>query len=153
MGHFGNCLDGLSKRTSKRSCEKASRRLRTLIAKARRWGLTTEEVAELPAIKKLVPTRITSSSARWTTLAMIALVLGGGMVLAYICAPCITRNRTWSWYGLDGARNSLEEHCRKQVINYFNLLLTIKYFLNENCLMKKVWYYDIRISKKRNNNR
>ncbi|TGZ49983.1 Uncharacterized protein DBV15_11607 [Temnothorax longispinosus] len=93
MGHFGNCLDGLSKRTSKRSCEKASRRLRSLIAKARRWGLTTKEVAELPAMKKLVPTRITSGSATWTTLAMIALILGSGMVLAYICAPCITRNR------------------------------------------------------------
>jgi len=94
MGHFGNCLDGLSKRTSKKSCEKASRRLRSLVAKARRWGLTTEEVAELPAIKKLVPTRVTSNSTPWTTLAMIALVLGGGIILAYICTPCITRNKT-----------------------------------------------------------
>ncbi|KYN07561.1 hypothetical protein ALC62_01763, partial [Cyphomyrmex costatus] len=94
MGHFENCLDGLSKRTSKKSCEKASRRLRSLIAKTRRWGLTTEEVAELPTIKKLVPTRVTSSSNIWTTLAMIALVLGGGIILTYICTPCITRNKT-----------------------------------------------------------
>ncbi|EZA53695.1 hypothetical protein X777_06802 [Ooceraea biroi] len=91
MGHLGNgCLDGLgSRRTSRKSCEKASRRLRSLIAKAKRWGLTTEEVVELPATKRLVPT---STSATWTTLTMIALILGGGiMVLLYICAPCITR--------------------------------------------------------------
>lgn len=97
MGHLENCLDGLSRRTSKRSCEKASRRLRSLIAKARRWGLTTEEVAELPVTKRLVPTRVTSTSATWTTLAMVALILGGGIVLAFICAPCITRGRTWGW--------------------------------------------------------
>lgn len=95
MGHFENCLEnGISRRTSKRSCEKASRRLRSLIAKARRWGLTTGEVAELPAIKRLVPNRVNPSSAARTTLAMILLLLGGGIVLAYICAPCITRSST-----------------------------------------------------------
>lgn len=92
MGHLDNCLDGLSRRTSRRSCEKASRRLRSLLFKARRLGLTTEEVVELPAVKKLLPNRAAPASATWTTLAMIALILGGGViVLALICAPCVRR--------------------------------------------------------------
>jgi hypothetical protein len=91
MGHLGSCLDALgSRRTSRKSCEKASRRLRSLIAKANRWGLTADEVVELPATKRLLPGRATLTSA--TTLAAIALILGAGIVLLlYICAPCISR--------------------------------------------------------------
>ncbi|KAK2580885.1 hypothetical protein KPH14_005955 [Odynerus spinipes] len=79
-------------RTSRMSCEKASRRLRYLIAKAKRLGLTTEEVAELPAIKRLVPARVMSST--WMTLFMIVLILGGSFVLVFLCAPCVARSRT-----------------------------------------------------------
>jgi len=94
MGHLGSfSIDALrSRRTSRKSCEKASRRLRSLIAKANRWGLTADEVVELPATKRLLPGRATSTSATWTTLAAIALILGAGIVLLlYICAPCISR--------------------------------------------------------------
>ncbi|KAI4482859.1 hypothetical protein M0804_008712 [Polistes exclamans] len=79
-------------RTSRMSCEKASRKLRYLIAKAKRLGLTTEEVAELPAIKRLLPGRIMSTTR--TTLFIIVLILGGSLVLAFLCAPCIARSRT-----------------------------------------------------------
>nr|KAF7420665.1 hypothetical protein H0235_010962 [Vespula pensylvanica] len=91
----GNGNDNSSageERTTRMSCEKASRRLRYLIAKAKRLGLTTEEVAELPTIKRLVPGRVMSTTR--TTLFMIVLILGGSLVLAFLCAPCIARSRT-----------------------------------------------------------
>lgn len=83
---------GRTRRTM--SCEKASRRFKNLITKAKRLGLTTEEVVELPATKRLLPARLTSTSTAWTTLAMIVLVVGGGIVLAFLCAPCVARSRT-----------------------------------------------------------
>lgn len=82
------------KKTLRMSCEKASRRLRFLLTKARRLGFTTDEVVELPAAKKLLSARVTSASAMWTILVMMALFFGGGVVLILFSAPCVSRSGT-----------------------------------------------------------
>ncbi|KAG6796775.1 hypothetical protein HZU73_08183 [Apis mellifera caucasica] len=76
------------------SCEKASRRLKFLLGKARRSGLSTDEIVDLPAAKRLLSTRVTPFSTVWTILAMLALILGGGAVLIFFCAPCAAKSRT-----------------------------------------------------------
>lgn len=76
------------------SCEKASRRLKFLLSKTKRLGLSTDEVVGLPAAKRLLSARVTAASTVWTILAMIALILGGGTILIFFCAPCVTRSRT-----------------------------------------------------------
>lgn len=81
-------------RTSRMTCEKATRRLKFLLGKAKKLGLNAEEVIELPATKRLLSTRLASVSTVWTTLAMIVLLLGG-TVLAFLCAPCVVESRTW----------------------------------------------------------
>ena len=69
------------------SCEKASKRLRILIAKAKRLGISQEEVADLPTAKKLTTVRVTSFT--WSILAAIGIIiLGGSLFLIYLCNPC-----------------------------------------------------------------
>ena len=65
-----------------------------MLNKTKRLGLSTDEVVELPAVKRLLSARVTSSSTAWTILAMIALILGGGVVLVFFCAPCVAKSRT-----------------------------------------------------------
>lgn len=81
--------------SSRMTCEKASRRLKFLLGKAKRLGLNAEEVVELPATKRLLSTRVTSGYTAWTILAVIALILAGGAVLAFLCAPCVAKSRAW----------------------------------------------------------
>ncbi|CAL7949209.1 unnamed protein product [Xylocopa violacea] len=75
------------------SCEKASRRLRLLLGKAKRLSLSTDDVVRLPAAKKLLSARVASDSIVWTILATIALILGGGLVLVLFYVPCTVKDR------------------------------------------------------------
>ena len=84
----------ISEGQARMSCEKASRRLKFLLGKAKRLGLGTDEVVDLPAAKRLLSARVTSASTVWTILAMIALILGGGLILIFLCTPCVARSRT-----------------------------------------------------------
>ncbi|CAD6216388.1 GSCOCG00004544001-RA-CDS [Cotesia congregata] len=75
------------------SCEKASRRLRYIIAKAKRFGLAEYELADLSGAKKIT----TSKSGPFNTWYLIALVIAiiicGTLVLALVCNPCSSRSQ------------------------------------------------------------
>lgn len=66
---------------TKMACEKASRRLRTILVKASRFGVSTAEVARLPAAKKLIPQR----DHGWKLAVFLLLMFGGGVIVALIC--------------------------------------------------------------------
>ncbi|KAL2713323.1 hypothetical protein V1478_017021 [Vespula squamosa] len=67
--------------TTKSSCEKASRRLRTILVKASRLGVSTAEVAKLPAAKKLIPQKNHS----WRLTVFLFLMFAGGVIVALVC--------------------------------------------------------------------
>lgn len=66
---------------TKMGCEKASRRLRTILVKASRLGVSTTEVARLPAAKKLIPQR----DHGWKLAVFLLLMFGGGVIVALVC--------------------------------------------------------------------
>jgi len=66
---------------TKVACEKASRRLRTILVRASRIGVTTAEVARLPAAKKLIPQR----DHGWKLAVFLLLMFGGGVIVALVC--------------------------------------------------------------------
>ncbi|KAG7188736.1 hypothetical protein KM043_008356 [Ampulex compressa] len=70
-----------SNNPTKMACEKASRRLRTILLKASRLGVSTTEVAGLPTAKKLVPQR----DHGWKLAALLLLIFGGGVIVALAC--------------------------------------------------------------------
>ncbi|KZC07169.1 hypothetical protein WN55_08551 [Dufourea novaeangliae] len=63
------------------ACEKATRKLRTILVKASRIGVPTTEVARLPTAKKLIPQR----DHGWKLAVFLLLMLGGGMIVALAC--------------------------------------------------------------------
>ncbi|KAK2585630.1 hypothetical protein KPH14_010254 [Odynerus spinipes] len=66
---------------TKVGCEKASRRLRTILVKASRLGVSTAEVARLPATKKLLPQR----DHGWRLAVFLLLMFCGGVIVALVC--------------------------------------------------------------------
>ena len=66
---------------TKMACEKASRRLRTILVRASRVGVSTAEVARLPAAKKLIPQR----DHGWKLAVFLLLMFGGGVIVALVC--------------------------------------------------------------------
>ncbi|XP_015177011.1 PREDICTED: uncharacterized protein LOC107066684 [Polistes dominula] len=66
---------------TKMGCEKASRRLRTILVKASRLGVTTSEVAGLPAAKKLFPQK----DHGWRLAVFLLLMFAGGVIVALVC--------------------------------------------------------------------
>nr|KAF7398172.1 hypothetical protein H0235_016180 [Vespula pensylvanica] len=87
-----------SNNTTKVGCEKASRRLRTILVKASRLGVSTSEVAGLPAAKKLFPQK----DHGWRLAVFLLLMFAGGVIVALVC----TTRRGCSklediWYGSD----------------------------------------------------
>lgn len=63
------------------ACEKASRRLRTILVKASRLGVSTTEVAKLPSAKKLIPQR----DHGWKLAVFLLVMFGGGVIVALAC--------------------------------------------------------------------
>lgn len=70
-----------SNNTTKVGCEKASRRLRTILVKASRLGVSTSEVAGLPAAKKLFPQK----DHGWRLAVFLLLMFAGGVIVALVC--------------------------------------------------------------------
>ncbi|KYN16972.1 hypothetical protein ALC57_10744 [Trachymyrmex cornetzi] len=66
---------------TKMACEKASRRLRTILVRASRIGVSTTEVARLPAAKKFIPQR----DHGWKLAVFLLLMFGGGVIVALVC--------------------------------------------------------------------
>ncbi|XP_073968018.1 uncharacterized protein isoform X1 [Bombus fervidus] len=66
---------------TKIACEKASRRLRTILVKASRLGVSTTEVAKLPSAKKLIPQR----DHGWKLAVFLLVMFGGGVIVALAC--------------------------------------------------------------------
>ncbi|XP_076180541.1 uncharacterized protein LOC143153347 isoform X1 [Ptiloglossa arizonensis] len=66
---------------TKMACEKASRRLRTVLVKASRLGVSTTEVARLPTAKKLIPQR----DHGWKLAVFLLLMFCGGVIVAWAC--------------------------------------------------------------------
>jgi len=66
---------------TKMACEKASRRLRTILVRASRIGVSTAEVARLPTAKKLIPQR----DHGWKLAVFLLLMFGGGVIVALVC--------------------------------------------------------------------
>ncbi|XP_046737272.1 uncharacterized protein LOC124406014 [Diprion similis] len=66
---------------SKMACEKAARRLRTLLFKASRLGVSAGDVAGLPSARKLVPQR----DHGWKIAVFLILMFGGGVIVALVC--------------------------------------------------------------------
>lgn len=66
---------------TKMACEKASRRLRTILVRASRLGVSTSDVARLPAAKKLIPQR----DHGWKLAVFLLLMFGGGVIVALVC--------------------------------------------------------------------
>lgn len=66
---------------AKMGCEKASKRLRTILVKASRLGVSTAEVASLPAAKQLFPQR----DHGWKLAVFLLLMFGGGVIVALVC--------------------------------------------------------------------
>ncbi|KAL0107203.1 hypothetical protein PUN28_015612 [Cardiocondyla obscurior] len=66
---------------TKMACEKASRRLRTILVRASRIGVSTAEVARLPAAKKLIPQR----DHGWKLAVFLLLMFGGGVIVVLVC--------------------------------------------------------------------
>ncbi|KAK1121086.1 hypothetical protein K0M31_010866 [Melipona bicolor] len=66
---------------AKMACEKASRRLRTILVKASRLGVSTMEVAKLPSAKKLIPQR----DHGWKLAVFLLVMFGGGVIVALAC--------------------------------------------------------------------
>ncbi|XP_029043789.2 uncharacterized protein LOC114876457 [Osmia bicornis bicornis] len=66
---------------TKMACEKATRRLRTILVKASRLGVSTTEVARLPSAKKLIPQR----DHGWKLAVFLLLMFGGGVIVALAC--------------------------------------------------------------------
>ncbi|XP_076678821.1 uncharacterized protein LOC143374522 [Andrena cerasifolii] len=66
---------------TKMGCEKATRRLRTILVKASRLGVSTTDVARLPSAKKLIPQR----DHGWKLAVFLLLMFGGGMIVALAC--------------------------------------------------------------------
>ncbi|KAK0078157.1 hypothetical protein PV325_002924 [Microctonus aethiopoides] len=74
------------------SCEKASRRLRCIMMKAKRFGITEYELADLSGTKKI--TNLKSYTNTWSIIAVIIiLAIGGTLVLAIVCNPCCSEQR------------------------------------------------------------
>lgn len=63
------------------ACEKASKRLRTILVKASRLGISTTEVAKLPSAKKLIPQR----DHGWKLAVFLLVMFGGGVIVALAC--------------------------------------------------------------------
>ncbi|XP_012289104.1 uncharacterized protein LOC105704461 [Orussus abietinus] len=66
---------------SKMACEKASRRLRTVLFKASRLGVNGAEVANLTSAKRLLPRR----DHGWKLAVFLVLMLAGGVIVALVC--------------------------------------------------------------------
>lgn len=66
---------------AKMACEKASKRLRTILVKASRLGVSTTEVAKLPSAKKLIPQR----DHGWKLAVFLLVMFGGGVIVALAC--------------------------------------------------------------------
>lgn len=65
---------------SKMACEKASRRLRTILVKASRLSVNTAEVLTLPSARKLI-----SRKDHWGLAVFVILMFGGGVIVALMC--------------------------------------------------------------------
>ncbi|XP_011494398.1 PREDICTED: uncharacterized protein LOC105359479 [Ceratosolen solmsi marchali] len=74
---------GSSKSSSgtRMACEKASRRLRATLLKASRLGVTTADLARLPAAKRIVSQR----DHDWKLAVLLLLMFGGGVIVALVC--------------------------------------------------------------------
>ncbi|XP_017789882.1 PREDICTED: uncharacterized protein LOC108572193 [Habropoda laboriosa] len=66
---------------TKMACEKASRRLRTILVRASRLGVSTTEVARLASAKRLIPQR----DHGWKLAVFLLLMFGGGVIVALAC--------------------------------------------------------------------
>lgn len=66
---------------AKMACEKASKRLRTILVKASRLGVSTTEVAKLASAKKLIPQR----DHGWKLAVFLLVMFGGGVIVALAC--------------------------------------------------------------------
>lgn len=72
------------------TCEKASKRLKILMARAKRLGINNEEITDLPAVKKLTTGKV--QPITWSTFAaFVIVILGGGIFFIYLCNPCNAR--------------------------------------------------------------
>lgn len=66
---------------AKMACEKASKRLRTILVKASRLGVSTTEVAKLASAKKLIPQR----DHGWKLAVFLLVMFGGGVIVVLAC--------------------------------------------------------------------
>lgn len=66
---------------SKVACEKATRRLKAILLKASRLGVSTAEVAKLPTAKNFVTRR----DHGWKLFIFLCLMFSGGVIVAVIC--------------------------------------------------------------------
>ncbi|OXU19496.1 hypothetical protein TSAR_012377 [Trichomalopsis sarcophagae] len=66
---------------SRMACEKASRKLRATLLKAARLGVSSSEIASLPAAKKIVSQR----DHDWKLAVLLLLMFGGGVIVALVC--------------------------------------------------------------------
>lgn len=67
--------------SSRMACEKASRKLRATLLKAARLGVSSNEIASLPAAKKIVSQR----DHDWKLAVLLLLMFGGGVIVALVC--------------------------------------------------------------------
>lgn len=77
------------------SYEKASRRLRCIIAKAKRLGLTEYELADLQVTKKITTTRSNINTWSLMIVAMIILAIGGTLFIFLACNPCSNKGHVY----------------------------------------------------------
>lgn len=80
------------------SCEKASKRLRCILGKARRLGLTKCDVADLPVAKKIISLqKNTNNTSSTSVIILVMCFIAGGLLLltAMACRPCTDRRSVY----------------------------------------------------------
>lgn len=79
---FNSKNSGGGNNSPKMGSEKAARRLRTIILRSSRLGLTVCEIAALPGAKKFYPRR---GDHRWKISVFIVIIIGAGLAVALLC--------------------------------------------------------------------
>lgn len=78
------------------SCEKASKRLRHILGKAKRLGLSKYEVVDLPVAKKIIKKNNSKNSSMSYIMLVICFIVGGLLLLtAMTCRPCTDRRSVY----------------------------------------------------------
>ena len=87
---------------SKMACEKASRRLRTILVRASRLGVNTAEATTLPSAKKL----ISRKDHGWRLAVFVILMFGGLVIVTLICTILRSCSRTEEVVSTKNIKNS-----------------------------------------------